>query len=69
MTVEFIERDNLPPCGAVVKAVGFPETDLYRLNLSRAIWRATDAAMPPEPPPEDLTADRLMANYAKLEKL
>ena len=28
-----------PPCGARITAVGFPSTDLYRINLAHAIWR------------------------------
>ena len=31
-----------PTCGDCVEAVGFPETDLYRINLSRAVWRKAD---------------------------
>ena len=30
---------DLPPFGAAITAVGFPETDLFSLNLTRAIWR------------------------------
>ena len=29
----------LPRYGDVIEVVGFPETDLYKVNLSRAIWR------------------------------
>jgi len=29
----------LPPVGETVEAVGLPETDLYRVNLSHALWR------------------------------
>ena len=40
--------DHEPPrFGASIEAVGFPETDLYHLNLSRAVWRLAD--MPPLP--------------------
>ena len=28
-----------PRYGEMVEVVGFPETDLYRINLSRAVWR------------------------------
>ena len=34
--------DPLPDIGSFVEVVGFPDTDLYRLNLTRAIWRSTD---------------------------
>ena len=30
-----------PSAGDFIEAVGFPETDLYRINLVRAIWRPT----------------------------
>ena len=37
--------DVLPPqCGDAVAVAGFPETDLFKLNLSRAVWRL----LPPE---------------------
>lgn len=28
-----------PTCGQFIEAVGWPETDLYRINLSNARWR------------------------------
>ena len=34
-----LASDNPPPCGARITAVGFPTTDLYRINLAHAIWR------------------------------
>ena len=33
--------EPVPDIGSFVETVGFPDTDLYRLNLTRAIWRAT----------------------------
>ena len=36
----------LPPCGGTVVAVGRPETDLFRINLAAARWKAA-----PSPPP------------------
>lgn len=37
-----------PPPGRRICAVGYPETDLYRLHLTRAIWREqANAATPP----------------------
>ena len=35
--------EELPACGATVEVAGFPETDLYRINFSRAIWRNAPA--------------------------
>lgn len=38
-----------PSYGDVVEAVGYPETDLYRLNLGDALWRKTgEAAIEPD---------------------
>ena len=40
-----------PSYGDVVEAVGYPETDLYRLNLGDALWRKTgETAIEPEQP-------------------
>ena len=32
---------SLPQYGAAIEVIGFPETDLYRINLMRAAWRPT----------------------------
>lgn len=34
--VELADGERLPPCGTVIRATGTVETDLFRLNLSRA---------------------------------
>ncbi len=40
-----------PSYGDIIEAVGYPETDLYRLNLSDALWRKTgESTKLPEPP-------------------
>ena len=39
--------DTPPPCGARITAVGFPNTDLYRINLAHAIWRSEPGAAAP----------------------
>ena len=46
----------LPELGSSVEAVGYPETDLYRINLVRAQWRPAGpaAALPDEPRPVTL---------------
>ena len=55
--------EHAPPAyGSIIDAAGNPETDLYRLNLSRAIWRHGDAKMEPETQPTDLTMDCLFTN-------
>ena len=39
-----------------IEAVGYPETDLYHLNLSRAVWRPATAM---NPPPENVQPSSL----------
>lgn len=39
-----LSASPLPHCGAFVEAVGLPETDLFRVNLSRAVWRPSGNA-------------------------
>ena len=62
--VDLADREP-PSYGTTVDAVGLPETDLYRLNLSRAIWRTSDVAVAAEPPPTDVTAWQMLHDYAK----
>ena len=57
--VDLAER-RPPSYGMCIEAAGKPETDLYRLNLSRAIWRTNSVAVAAEPPPVDVTARRLL---------
>ena len=58
--ISFGERP-LPACGDRIEALGFPETDLYRYHLCRAIWRkAPDSAQPPEERPEVVEPWRLL---------
>ena len=51
--------DGLPPtCGDRVDVAGLPDTDLYRINLRRAIWRKQPGVYPceqEEPEPTDIT--------------
>ena len=57
--VDLAER-RPPSYGMCIEAAGKPETDLYRLNLSRAIWRTNSVAVAAEPPPVDVTARQLL---------
>ena len=52
--VDLADR-HLPKYGQCVEVTGLPETDLYRLNLSRAIWREIAATAAPEPAAIDVT--------------
>ena len=54
--------DTHPPCGSTIEAVGVPETDLYNVNLSGAIWRPTQLAVPPEPSPERVEFGQLVTD-------
>ena len=48
--IEFAQRD-LPTVDASVEVVGLPESDLYNINLTRAIWRtAPETKVEPETP-------------------
>ena len=51
-----------PEYGQCVEATGLPETDLYRFNLSRAIWREAPSAAAPEPDAVDVTVRELMVS-------
>ena len=42
MRVEMTEGD-LPSCGDFIEIAGFPDTDIYRINFTRAKWRKTQA--------------------------
>ena len=49
-----------PKYGQCVEAAGMPETDLYRLNLSRAVWRkAAEEEAATEPEAKDVTTKDL----------
>ena len=39
-----LTSDQLPAIADIIEVSGFPETDFYRLNLSRAFWRKQKAA-------------------------
>ena len=54
-----LSDENPPKYGMTIEAAGLPETDLYRLNLSRAIWRPADEPIETEPEAEDVTIARL----------
>ena len=59
--VDLAEREP-PAYGTSVEVSGFPETDLYNLNLSRAIWRTSALRLSAEPPPEPIRPDVLRRN-------
>ena len=57
-----------PPLGETIEAAGLPETDFYHLNLSRAIWRRTDATPVGDPEPEAITVGRILSDDAGRQK-
>ena len=59
-----VDLRNLPapPYGSHVEVAGIPETDLYRINLSRAIWRKTPGSPFHEQQAIDISAEKLVSN-------
>ena len=39
VNVTLAAGQNLPPCGSSVEVVGYPETDSFRMNLGKAVFR------------------------------
>ena len=57
---EFADAD-LPRCDDAVEIVGYPETDLCHINLTRARWRLATAQPPsPSKPPCDYSLAKLL---------
>ena len=59
-----LSEPSPPAYGDNVEAAGMPETDLYRLNLSSAVWRPAKKAFRQEPEAIPATADDLMRDSA-----
>ncbi|MBQ3340738.1 MAG: sensor histidine kinase [Kiritimatiellae bacterium] len=51
---------NLPKIGETIEAVGFPESNLYYLDLIRSSWHPSAAAGIPDPSPVDVDAEAIM---------
>ena len=49
-----------PSYGETVRVVGFPETDLFRINIGEAIWRREQVDLPPEDAPKPCTVEALL---------
>jgi len=60
LRITLARRHSPPAYGETVRVVGFPETDLFRINISEAIWRREESALPPEEPPRPCTASALL---------
>ena len=46
-----------PPIGERIEAVGFPETELYHVNLIRACWKKAVGSPPPSSAPDEMIGD------------
>ena len=62
MQVSLARGNNLPAIGQSVHVMGFPETDLFSLNLSSAVWREAKSAVAPPLSPERVTPEQLLTN-------
>ena len=60
LRITLTRRQPPPAYGETVRVVGFPETDLFRINISGAIWRREPSALPPEEPPQPCTVSALL---------
>ena len=55
-------QGNTPAYGTTVEVVGFPESDLYRINLARAIWRPSAQSVPCDETPRSITVASFMSD-------
>lgn len=51
---------GLPAVGATIEAVGFPETDLYSVNLARCFWHPCRLDMPADDSPTRVSVNQLL---------
>ena len=58
-----------PRHGDFVVAAGLPETDRYRLNLKRAIWKKTAGPPLSEDPPTAVSVAQLLTNAKSLQEI
>lgn len=62
LQVSLARGSALPTIGQSVHVMGFPETDLFSLNLSSAVWRETKSVVAPPLFPECVTPEQLLTN-------
>lgn len=58
--VHLIRGKSLPPIGTLIKASGYPEADLYRINLVKSDWMTLDGARETEEPAETVSAGKIV---------
>ena len=51
-----------PSANSFIEAVGLPESDLYRVNLARVIWRPTEEFASEELPETNITAGTILTD-------
>ena len=68
LRIELVDGTPPPDCGATVEATGFPETDLFNVNLSRAKWRPVPPSGAPhgQETPMEVTAEMLLSKTNNL---
>ncbi len=59
VNITLAHGNTLPPCGETIVAVGLPETDLFRINLTSARWKT--AANAPRQRTEEKAESALIA--------
>lgn len=60
MRVELADASSVPKWGARVNVVGYPETDLFRINFTRAKYRVESQAQLLPEAPEDVTPAKIL---------
>lgn len=58
-------RTTPPPLGKWVEIVGLPETDLFRINLTDAIWRFSPGDDPAPQQPKDTTPESILTSRSE----
>lgn len=60
-----LANQSLPPAGATVEVAGVPETDLFNIILSRAVWRPTNCSPSPLPKAKDICIEQLLGKSSE----
>ena len=60
-----VANQNLPTNGNCIEVAGVPETDLFNITLSRAVWRPCDMKPAPRKKPLDTDFSELLGPYRK----
>lgn len=68
MRVE-MSATTLPTCGEFIEIVGYPDTDIFHINFTRAIWRPTTEWPAEEASVRDTTAAEVMTDGHGVTKI